>query len=130
MALYMLAVVIIALLTSICVAYIFDDDNVDFLKGYGWEVNEKYIEKSELTIPLVFDDVYIGYNEIQKQAGLDLSKYKGEKAVRYTYEVKNYPKEVGEVVRANVICVDGEAVGGDIMTVSINGFMHSLNYPK
>ena len=33
-------------------------------------------------------------------------------------------------VRANVITVRGKPVAGDIMTVSIDGFMHSLLYPE
>ena len=60
---------------------------------------------------------------------MDLTPYKGEKAIRYTYEVLNYPIKTDEMVRANVICVNEKPVAGDIMTVSIHGFMHSLKYP-
>ena len=43
------------------------------------------------------------------------------------YSVVNYPIDTGETVYANVICIDGKPVAGDVMTVGINGFMHSLN---
>jgi len=79
-------------------------------------------------INTLFDRVYENYNDIQLKAGLDLRPYMGMKGVRYTYIVENYPKDVGEEVRANVICINNEPVGGDIMTVSIRGFIHSLNF--
>lgn len=103
--------------------------NIKFLAEYGWVTEEKEIETEEIFIPQDFDDVYENYNELQKQVGLDLEKYKGKKAVRYTYIVKNYPKEENGEVRANVICVHGTPVAGDIMTVNLGGFMHSLKFP-
>lgn len=105
-----------------------DTNNIVFLKGYGWEVRTKSVEKEDIIIPKPFDRVYENYNDIQLKAGLDLRPYMGMKGVRYTYIVENYPKDVGEEVRANVICINNEPVGGDIMTVSIRGFIHSLNF--
>ncbi|MGN1116805.1 MAG: DUF4830 domain-containing protein [Candidatus Ornithomonoglobus sp.] len=102
------------------------EKSIEFLDSYGWSVGEKPVEKAEVNIPQEFDEVYKSYNIIQKQAGLDLTKYKGMNGTRYTFIVTNYPADVGEPVRANVICIEGVPVAGDIMTVSINGFMHSL----
>ena len=96
------------------------------MQNYGWKVDKNAIETEEFTIPEEFDRVYESYNELQKKAGLDLEPYKGKKAKRYTYTVKNYPRDTGEEVRANVVTVDGKCVAGDIMTVSLDGFMHSL----
>lgn len=134
MILYLAAVVLTASITVMCVlfagAQTQDEKNVKFLESYGWQVEEKAIEQEDVIIPEVFDEVYKNYNELQKQAGLDLEACQGKKAIRYTYLVTNYPEDVGEAVRANVLCVDGEVVAGDVMTVSLSGFMHSLNYPK
>lgn len=105
------------------------NNNLEFLKSYGWVVEEKEIEKSEFKIPDEFDRVYENYNIIQKEADLDLEPYKGKEAVRYTYIVLNYPKATDMTVRANVILVDDKPVAGDIMTVELGGFMHSLKYP-
>lgn len=105
-----------------------DNDNAEFLKSYGWDVKPQSVEKAEVIIPDPFDLVYESYNKMQLAAGLDLRPYKGMRGVRYTYIVTNYPTDVGEEVRANVLCVNDEPVGGDIMTVSIRGFMHSLNF--
>ncbi|MGN0162000.1 MAG: DUF4830 domain-containing protein [Candidatus Ornithomonoglobus sp.] len=100
--------------------------SIEFLGSYGWAVEEKPVEKAEINIPMEFDEVYKSYNTIQKRAGLDLTRYRGMSGTRYTFIVTNYPVDVGEPVRANVICIEGVPVAGDIMTVSINGFMHSL----
>ena len=128
---YFISVVIIIVTTLMFVLFASgetDTNNIVFLKGYGWEVRTKAIEKEDIIIPKPFDLVYENYNDIQLKAGLDLRPYMGMKGVRYTYIVENYPKDVGEEVRANVICINNEPVGGDIMTVSIQGFIHSLNF--
>ena len=129
--LYFISVVIIIVTTLMFVLFASgetDTNNIVFLKGYGWEVRTKAVEKEDIIIPKPFDRVYENYNDIQLKAGLDLRPYMGMKGVRYTYIVENYPKDVGEEVRANVICINNEPVGGDIMTVSIRGFIHSLNF--
>ena len=129
--LYFISVVIIIVTTLMFVLFASgetDTNNIVFLKGYGWEVRTKSVEKEDIIIPKPFDRVYENYNDIQLKAGLDLRPYMGMKGVRYTYIVENYPKDVGEEVRANVICINNEPVGGDIMTVSIRGFIHSLNF--
>ncbi len=128
---YFISVVIIIVTTMMFVLFASgetDTNNIVFLKGYGWEVRTKSVEKEDIIIPKPFDRVYENYNDIQLKAGLDLRPYMGMKGVRYTYIVENYPKDVGEEVRANVICINNEPVGGDIMTVSIRGFIHSLNF--
>lgn len=128
---YFISVVIIIVTTLMFVLFASgetDTNNIVFLKGYGWEVRTKAVEKEDIIIPKPFDRVYENYNDIQLKAGLDLRPYMGMKGVRYTYIVENYPKDVGEEVRANVFCINNEPVGGDIMTVSIRGFIHSLNF--
>lgn len=101
-----------------------------FIESYGWRISEKYIDSADIKIPQIFDEVYKSYNVIQKEAGLDIEPYSGMEGVRYTFEVLNYPIDVGEKVFVNVVCINGEPVAGDVMTVSVNGFMHSLKMPK
>lgn len=127
---YFAAVVIIMVttLTFVIFASGAEEEQLKFLTEYGWEVTAKAVEKADIIIPNPFDRVYENYNEIQLEAGLDLRPYMGMRGVRYTYIVRNYPRDVGEEVRANVICINGKPVGGDIMTVSLHGFMHSLNF--
>ena len=42
-----------------------DTNNIVFLKGYGWEVRTKSVEKEDIIIPKPFDRVYENYNDIQ-----------------------------------------------------------------
>lgn len=98
------------------------DDTAAFLSGLGYNISEKFTEKT-FTIPKEFDMVYNRYNEIQKESGYDLSPYKGRECVMYTYEVYNHP--FGKC-NANIITYKGEIIGGDISSVSIDGFMTGL----
>lgn len=129
---YFTAIVIIIVIAVSFVVFASDSDSsksVDLLNNYGWVVDKKPVDRAEIIIPEPFDLVYKNYNEIQLEAGLDLTPYMGMSGRRYTYTVKNYPEDVGETVFANVICINGEPVAGDVMTVSLSGFMHSLKYP-
>ncbi len=103
-------------------------DGAKFLAQYGWEVDENIIEECEITIPSDFDKVMSQYNEIQKQQGLDLSKYKKKTATRYTFKVTNYPDYSGTVY-ANVITYRGKVIGGDICTADAKGFLHTFSMP-
>lgn len=100
------------------------------LSQYGWETEEGYTNKAAVNIPSEFDTIYNNYNILQKEAGLDLLPFRGKNGERYTFIVTNYPLDTGETVYANVIVVDSIPVAGDIMTVSVRGFMHSLKMPS
>lgn len=128
MRLYLFSVIAIAVITIITIYLYRRDENIKFLNDFGWVVSEAVIETEKIEIPFVFDEVFNNYNQLQIEAGLDLTKYKGKKGIRYTYEVLNYPQKINDVVRANVICINSKPVAGDIMTTSINGFMHSLKF--
>ena len=127
-------IISLVLLIVTAVAFgVFADETADarargFLASYGWETKPECIEQETIIIPKPFDLVYENYNILQKEAGLDLEPYMGKYGVRYTYEVTNYPFNPGEPVRANVIIIHGKCVGGDICTVSLQGFIHSLPY--
>lgn len=93
-----------------------------YLASLGYEFS-KGAEVKEITIPTEFDDVYNNYNAVQREAGFDLLPYAGQKCRVYTYELLNHP--FGEC-RANIIMCRGKIIGGDISSVSIDGFMESL----
>lgn len=127
---YVITVAVIIIIGAFCIVLASDENekNIEFLDSYGWRAEPVCIEQVSYKIPDNFDEVYNNYNELQKLSGLDLSQYKGRNAIRYTYIISNFPIETEEDVRANVICVAGEPVGGDIMTVKLDGFMYSLSY--
>ena len=102
-----------------------EEDRVRFLSQFGWEVKSPAIMSGEVTIPSEFDKVFTGYNEIQKRQGLDLSKYKKKKVMRYTYELTNYDGYDGTVY-ANLIIYRGRVIGGDICSADVTGFIHGF----
>jgi hypothetical protein len=120
-----IAILLIALITTASLQPI-DGKTIsyNYLKRLGWQTDVNPVEEYKFTIPEVFDDVYKNYNSLQKEAGFDLSKYRGKSVTRYTYLLKNFNGR--NDVRANVIVDGRKVIGGDIMTVAVNGFMLPL----
>ncbi|MBO7310150.1 MAG: DUF4830 domain-containing protein, partial [Clostridia bacterium] len=74
-----------------------NEDRIKFLSQFGWQVKPEATESMEVKIPKNFDKIFTAYNEIQRQQGLDLSKYKEKNVMRYTYEITNYEGYSGTV---------------------------------
>lgn len=104
-------------------------DVVSFLEQFGWTVEEKPLENIEIRIPNQFDKVMNAYNELQKNQGLDLSRYKDKDVMRYTFRVTNYPGYSGTVY-ANVIVFKNKVIGGDICSSDVMGFINGFQYPE
>ncbi len=102
-----------------------EDDAEKFLAQFGWIVDASPVEVTDVTMPSEFDKIFAAYNEIQKEQGLNLLKYKRKKLTRYTFEVKNYEGYEGRVL-ANVLVYRGKVVGGDICSADVDGFVHGF----
>ena len=99
-------------------------DRVNFLKKYGWDVEEEARAVEQVIIPVTFDPIYEKYNELQVGEGLDLEKYKGKTVKRYTFLVNNY--EYDGTVLANLLIYKNKVIGGDISSADLDGFVHGL----
>ena len=102
-----------------------EQDRAKFLAQFGWIVGTEPVEVAEITIPSEFDKIFMGYNEIQKRQGLDLSKYKNKTVTRYTYEITNYEGAEGKVY-ANILVYRNKVIGGDICSADASGFIHGF----
>ena len=102
-----------------------NENRISFLSQFGWEVKNSPVNSTETVIPAEFDSLFSGYNEIQKNQGLDLSEYKGKKIMKYTYEITNYPNYEGKVY-ANLLIYRNRVIGGDICSAEITGFIHGF----
>lgn len=102
-----------------------EDDRVAFIEQFGIKVKGASVESESFVIPDSFDRVLAGYNEIQKNQGLDLSKYSKKKVTRYTYEVDGYEDYDGEV-RVNLLVYRNRVVGCDVSSADANGFVKEL----
>ncbi|MBQ7935417.1 MAG: DUF4830 domain-containing protein [Clostridia bacterium] len=101
------------------------EQQVSMLQAFGYEVEPQPTLIEEVIIPAEFDTGYEEYNNFQKLSGFDLTKYKGTRAKKYTYKVTNYPDQQDGVV-ANILVYNGKAIGGDISSTSLNGFVHGF----
>ena len=100
------------------------EDRIAFMEKYGVRVDEASESEEKFRMPADFDRVILGYNELQKRQGLDLSKYQRKKVTRYTYKVTNYDCE-GEVY-ANLFVYRGRVVACDVCSASPEGFVLPL----
>lgn len=105
-----------------------NEQRVSYLQGLGWEVSQTPLEEQEVTIPKTFNEIYTGYNELQKAQGFDLTDYAGLRVTRYTYEVRNYP-DASDTVVADLLVYKHKVIGGDVQSTALDGFMQGLEYP-
>ena len=79
----------------------------------------------EFSMPESFDRVLLGYNELQRSQGLDLSKYLKKRVTRYTYRVEDYEGYDGEVV-ANLLVYRSRIIACDISSKDSSGFVSPI----
>lgn len=102
-----------------------NEQRLAFLQGYGWEADTEAVEVREITIPDVFDDVYLKYNVVQKAQGMDLEPYAGKTCRQWIYNVTNYPAQ--GTVHASLLVFDGKIIGGDLSSTELDGFLCAFN---
>ena len=104
-------------------------DRTDYAKSLGYSISADSESIRNIVIPAMFGNIYENYNTLQKECGFDLSLYKGEDAVQYTYKVTDYTDDSGNTldnIIMNLIVCDGKIIGGDICSVELDGFMTGL----
>lgn len=106
-----------------------NEDRIAFLANFGWTTEASPCDEKTVTIPSEFDDVFTGYNNIQKRQGLDLSRYTKCEVTRYTYVVTNYDGWDG-MVYANLYVYKNTVVAGDICSADVTGFVHGFAKPQ
>ena len=102
-----------------------NDARVEFLKGFGWDVNNSPTESSQVRIPEESTEVFDRYNALQKSQGYDLSQYAGKSVMRYVYKVNNFPGAT-EPVYATLLVYKNQIIGGDITDTSAKGVIQGF----
>ena len=102
-----------------------NEDRVNFISGFGYEVEKDSCMTENVTIPETFDAAYTKYNDLQRSQGLNLNKYKGKNATRYSYYVKNYDGYDGKVL-ITLLVYKNRVIGGDVTGIDGNGFVHGF----
>ena len=102
-----------------------NEDRLEFISQFGIQVAGEAKEEKVFTVPENFDRIIAGYNEIQKEQGLDLAKYKNKKVTRYTYETTGYEDYEGPV-SINLIVYRNKIIACDISSQAPDGFVLPL----
>lgn len=104
------------------------EQRLDYLAGWGWQVEETPISIEELLIPEVLDDSYTEYIALQQSQGFALETLTGQRVKRYSYAVSNYPTGE-EDVQLNLLIHNNTVVGGEVLSPQLDGFLHGLEMP-
>ena len=80
-----------------------------FFRQLGLTAGATPVMEKTVRIPGEFDEVYTRYNELQKQAGLDLMPYRGLQAKQLTFELQN-----AAVRYAVVLIKENRVIGGHL----------------
>ncbi|MFI3253435.1 MAG: DUF4830 domain-containing protein [Eubacteriales bacterium] len=101
-----------------------------YLQEWGWEVEETALSSQTLLIPDLLDESYDAYVALQTAQGFPpLSQFQGETVERYTYAVTNYPTGE-EGIQVNLLLFQGEVIGGEVLSPTVNGILHGLEKPS
>lgn len=99
-------------------------DMREFLKSFGYELDETPAEVLEINIPEEFNSVFERYNDIQRAQGLNLKRYCGKDATAYTFKITNYGCE-GDVY-ATLIIRNEKVIAADVCSTEDGGFVRGL----
>lgn len=104
-----------------------ESDRQSFIKQMGWQTSETYSSCRSVTIPEEWSDTYKNYNDLQKQQGFDLEKYKGKTVDIYTYPILNYEGHTDkDCMQLTLMTYNGSLIGGDVCCTELDGFMQGL----
>lgn len=106
-----------------------NEDRVQFLASFGWDVAKTPVQTSQVRIPVAESDVFQRYNALQKSMGYDLSQFAGKTVMRYVYTVKNYPGAT-EPVYATILICNNQVIGGDVTDTAATGVVRGFTMPK
>ena len=106
-----------------------NEDRVNFLSSFGWEVTNSPVESSQVRIPENSSEVFDRYNSLQKSQGYDLSTYAGDTVMRYVYQINNYPGAT-EPVYATILISKNQVIGGDITDTAARGVIRGFKMPS
>ena len=106
-----------------------NDARVKFLRDFGWDVTNSPTESSQVRIPEQTSEIFDRYNQLQKSQGYDLSKLAGKNAMRYVYQINNYPGAT-DPVYATVLVYKNQIVGGDVTDTSPKGKVQGFRMPQ
>ena len=105
-----------------------NDDRLQFLAAFGWDVATSPVESGQVRVPANGSEVFDRYNALQKSQGYDLAPYAGKTVMRYVYKIQNYPGAT-EPVYATLLILKDRVIGGDITDTAAKGVIRGFQMP-
>lgn len=102
-----------------------NDQRLAYINSYGWDVGITHTEVKEVRVPLEFDEVYEKYNDLQRQQGFDLRKYRACTVKKYTYAIENASSDSVPIC-ANLLVYEGKIIAADISSAEAEGIVTVL----
>lgn len=97
-----------------------NEERLAFLKDNGITTDGEPFYVCDIIIPSSFDGIYNSFETIQNAQGFSLSEYKGKKVRRFSYNVKNPPREI-EKASAEILVSDGKIIACALCSLTNNG---------
>ena len=95
-----------------------------YIRSLGYTPDGNAGHMDTVVIPQWFDTSYAQYNARQKQAGFDLSPWRGCEVRRYTYQLRDFPAQ--DPVLLHLLVWEDRLIGGDICSTAAGGFLYGL----
>lgn len=102
-----------------------NEQRICFLNDNGIKTDAEPYYVCDIIIPTSFDGIYQTFEAVQNAQGLSLSEYKGKNVRRFSYNVKNPPKNI-EKAAADILVYDGEIIACALCSLTNNGGFYSI----
>lgn len=101
-----------------------NEQRLAYINSFGWEAGITHTDVREVRVPLEFDEAYEKYNDIQREQGFDLRKYRACTVKKYTYAIENASDSVP--ICANLLVYEGKIIAADISSAEAEGMVTVL----
>lgn len=102
-----------------------EQQRISYIESFGWDAGITRVDVKEIRIPVDFDEVYEEYNDIQRQQGFDLRRYRAHSVRQYTYEINRTDDDPVPML-AHLLVENGVIIGADITSAQAGGFTGAL----
>ena len=102
-----------------------EQQRISYIESFGWDAGITRVDVKEIRIPVDFDEVYEEYNDIQRQQGFDLRRYRAHSVRQYTYEISRTDDDPVPML-AHLLVENGIIIGADITSAQAGGFTGAL----
>lgn len=99
-------------------------DMVTYLLGYGTEVDIASAKLEKARIPKKFDESFVAFNEVIKQSGGDLEKYRNKKIEKWSFTAPG--RSAGDQTAQAVLLVYKDKVIGTYILLQPSGEVQPL----